>query len=67
MYLASSLKHLQINQLDDPNNTKYPMRRDALDSFNTSAFTKRENLNFPDDAHDLISAAEIIKGSKCTN
>ena len=64
MYLASSLKHSSIHDRDfKETNSRSSMKRDALETINPSAFTKRDNHNFTEENHDLISAAEIIKGN----
>jgi len=64
MYLASSLKHSQIHDRDfKETNTRNPMKRDVSDTINSTAFTKRDNHGFSEENHDLISAAEIIKGN----
>ena len=66
MYLASSLKHLK---LDDPqfNEKKFSMKRDALETISPSAFSRRENIAFNEENHDLVCAAEIIKGKFFTH
>lgn len=62
MYLASSLKHSQIHDRDfKGSTTRSSMKKDALETNNSSAFTKRDNHSFSEENHDLISAAEIIK------
>lgn len=61
MYLASSLKHLKID--DSPYaEQKYSMKRDALETISPSAFSRRENIGYSEENHDLVCAAEIIKG-----
>ena len=63
MYLASALKHMHIgdHHLGDKIETKFAMKRDALDP---SSFTRREVHSVLSEDNDLVSAAEIIKGTK---
>ena len=64
MYLASSLKHSQIHDKSlRGTTTRSSMKKDALETHSSSAFTKRDNHSFSEENHDLISAAEIIKGN----
>ncbi|CAK8688947.1 unnamed protein product [Clavelina lepadiformis] len=60
MYLASALKHMHIgdHHLGDKIETKFAMKRDALDP---SSFTRREVHSVLSEDNDLVSAAEIIK------